>query len=322
MKSTICMAHPSNPCNGSYGKSLDVKLTNDCNGSCAFCIEQDGYRPSPGPIERLVDATNKLHDYQKVLILGGEPLLHTGLVKYLKGIQRKEEVYITTNGALLDEELAAKTAIYLTGINISLHHYIEEKNAKIVGARVDYLQLERAIAVFRAAKVRVRINTNLIAGVFADEDDLWEMNCFAAGLGANEIRFAELQNSEEGFVAASEYIAGLPQEPFTEGCETVVAHSPDFKTVVRQTCGLVNPCKPMPTNPVCRGSQTKVLYPNCEISDGWKTGACETGVVGSLATKTRFAGCHGKGCHNRMAPAALVAAGYRKAKQNTGGFYG
>lgn len=293
MGEVMNLAHPNNPCNGRYGKCLDVKITNQCNGSCAFCIEREGYSPEPAPVQDLITATMSLPDYQTVLILGGEPFQYMHLVEYLKGIQAKKEIFITTNGSLLGKDIATVVAPYITAINISIHHYDEKRNADIYGMHIPYAPIEEAIAVFRDYGVRVRINTNLVKGLFTDYDDLFEMNRFAAGLGAHEIRFAELQYCADGYVPASQYIPGLPDDPFKHGCETVVASSPDFKTIVRQTCGLVNPCRKAPENPICCGPQTKVLYPNGEISNGWKSkGWKKVETVGEILQEVWPRTCH------------------------------
>ena len=73
-----------NCCMGYYGNCLDVKITNACNAKCSFCIEKDGYCPNNKPVEDLINATNIMEKYTKVLILGGEPLLYKDLEKYLE----------------------------------------------------------------------------------------------------------------------------------------------------------------------------------------------------------------------------------------------
>lgn len=287
------IAHPNNPCNGSYGKCLDVKITNKCNGRCSFCIEKNGYCPKEAPVDYLIAATMALKDYQKVLVLGGEPFMYEHLPEYLEGIKEKEAVYITTNGSLLNGRIAGAVAPYLTAVNISIHHYDEDRNAAVYGFHIPYLPIADAISVFHKAGVRVRINTNLVKGMFLDGDDLHDMSCFAASLGADEIRFAELQYCADEYVPASAYIPGLPMDPFKHGCETVAPGFSEIKTIVRQTCGLVNPCKKRPENPVCCGSQTKVLYPNGEISDGWKTKVEKKAEsVGQILQEVWPATCH------------------------------
>ena len=94
---------PRNSCAGGYGNCLDVKITNQCNAACAFCIERGGYSPAPDktPTE-LAIATVSQKDFPTVLILGGEPTLYPGLIEYLQLIRPyKKNIYMTTNGLLL-----------------------------------------------------------------------------------------------------------------------------------------------------------------------------------------------------------------------------
>lgn len=56
-QSSVC---PRNSCAGGYGNCLDVKITNLCNGNCAFCIERGGYSPEnqKGPVELALATVN------------------------------------------------------------------------------------------------------------------------------------------------------------------------------------------------------------------------------------------------------------------------
>lgn len=293
---TIC--HTNNPCNGFYGKCLDVKIVNACNGKCRFCIEAGGYQPRVAPVKRLINATNALTDYQKVLILGGEPFLYHALLEYLEGIRDKQEIYITTNGTLFHLWPSERIAEYLTAINISIHHYSQPINAAVVGTTADFIDIYEAIKVFKANGVRIRINTNLIKGVLRDKSDIQMMISAAQNLGADEIRFAELQYCPELFVSAESLFGDLTElsdDPFTLGCEHLAFADGGFKVWVRQACGLVNPHRAEPLCPTRAGSQTKVLYPDGMVSDGWLQGGI-TSSPGGQSTKKRVYYCH-KGCH-------------------------
>jgi len=292
MSKIMNLAHPQNPCNGRYGKCLDVKITNECNGECAFCIEKGGYSPTATSVGELISATMALTDYQTVLILGGEPLMYEHLPEYLEGIQGKKEIFLTTNGSLLNAKTAARIAPYLTAINISIHHYDEDRNAEVYGTWVSFVAIADAIEVFHNAGVRVRINTNLVRGLFRERADVSTMRLFARDLGADEIRFAELQYCADRFIQASHFFNSLPEDPFKQGCEMVLGEDGAIKTIIRLTCGLVNPCRKMPENPVCCGSQTKVLYPNGEVCDGWKTQRTRHETVGEILQDVWPTTCH------------------------------
>lgn len=317
-KSSVC---PRNSCAGGYGNCLDVKITNYCNGSCAFCIERGGYAPKKekSAVE-LALATVSKTDFPNVLILGGEPLMYQHLIEYLEFIRPyKEKIYLTTNGTLLQYPYTnlEKLGKYLDGINISIHHYQAEKNNMVLrGGTLDapvgrpnislkFDVLKDSIRVLKDNGCSVRINCNLVKGFIASEHDVVEMVKRAEDLGTNDLRFAELQNCPDAFVDAYKIFQGLPEDPYRQGCEVDVKaiagkmqgslHNLVHASIgirLKLTCGRVNPLrKPVHDTPH-RIGETHVLYPNGYISHGW---------VNKSSSVHGHAGgdCHGKseGCH-------------------------
>lgn len=271
MNQTIC--HMNNPCNGFYGKCLDVKITNACNGKCGFCIEKYGYRPGSVSVSRLIEATNALEDYQTVLILGGEPFLYPDLDRYLEGIKDKKEIYITTNGSRFGFWPMDVIASYLTAVNISMHYYSQAGNSAVIGTEADFDCIYKAVEEFKKAGVKVRINANLIDGYLDNKNGVNLMISAAKNLGADEIRFAELQQCPGHYVSAAGLFDDFPDDeddPFSQGCERLISADASFKVWLRLACGLVNPNRTAPICPVRNGSLTKVLYPDGTVSDGWK----------------------------------------------------
>lgn len=221
-ESSVC---PRNSCAGGYGNCLDVKITNYCNGSCAFCIEHGGYAPKKqkSAVELALTTVSKA-DFPNVLILGGEPLMYQHLIEYLKLIRPyKEKIYLTTNGTLLRSPYTNLEDLgkYLNGINISIHHYQEEKNNMVLRGgtleapvgrpdiSLEFAVLKDSIKVLKDNGCSVRINCNLVKGFVESEHDIVEMVRRAEDLGANNLRFAELQNSPDEFVDAYTIFQGL-----------------------------------------------------------------------------------------------------------------
>ena len=289
-QTTIC--HPNNPCNNYYGKCLDVKITNCCNGKCAFCIERGGYSPPPAPVERLIEATNQLTDYQTVLILGGEPFMYPHLEEYLAGIQEKREIFITTNGSCFITEQVCRIAHLLTAVNISIHHYDQKVNSSVFGTDISFERIEKAISLLKTAAVKVRVNTNLIKGLGWNRSEIVKMFRFARSLGADEIRFSELQNCPEYYCSARDLLPDLPEEPFSQGCEHELTPYGSLKVFARQTCGLVNSACEMPEKPARKGSSTKVLYPDGTVLPGWFSNEHKAGDRKKGISSTCHRGCH------------------------------
>ena len=96
--------------------------------------------------------------------------------------------------------------------------------------------------------------------------------CFlAAWLGAESIRFTELQNaSDKDFIGADAFFDNLPKDPFTEGCEVTLPnqYGLPLQVIVKVTCGRVNCRKPPVKEQPVRTGVTHVLYPNGEVAHG------------------------------------------------------
>lgn len=291
----------NNCCAGRYGKCLDVKIIDDCNGKCAFCIERGANRTVPAKVGDMIISTNIMlqSGYENVLILGGEPFLYSHLVEYIYGI-KAPNIFITTNGSTIDMAIFAKIAQKLSGINFSIHHYDEVTNQRIVGTRIGFNNIKNAITLLKIMnpKINVRINCNLVVGGIDSSEAAVKMIEQAINFGANEIRFAELQLPEKMnklFVDAKNIFAGanLPDQPFIFGCEHVIEDTVGIKVLVRQVCGIVNPIKPEVIKPKGRKSATKVLYPDAKVNEGWR----------DVKGVDHSSGCHNMGgsggCHAR-----------------------
>ena len=267
---------PKNSCAGGYGNCLDVKITNYCNALCEFCIERGGLCPETKDVQKLINSTIAAKDFPTVLVLGGEPLTYPHLLDYLKGIRRyKERIYLTTNGSLLNAEMADALSYYLDGINISVHHYSEFLNDAVYKtAHVDFDKLREAIKILHGGReidgihnpsIPVRINANLVKGTLDYYKDVYTMIRWAAWMGADEIRFSELQNCEKLWVDSREIFPDLPADPFTCGCEQeinvkrLLGTDLPIKVIVKMTCGRVNRLKtPVEETPIRSDGQTRV----------------------------------------------------------------
>lgn len=176
-----------------------------------------------------------------VLILGDEPALYPHLFEYLRLIRPwKNKIYLNTNGQKIanDPMCAHNISGYLDGINISVHHYLEERNNAIYGSEtsdVPFDGLAKAIGMFHFNSVPVRFNTHLIKGTLDTKDDVQQMIRFAADMGANEIHFDELQNCEERWVNARKLFPNLPVNPFHCEYEYEIPNKYGIRAFVKMT---------------------------------------------------------------------------------------
>jgi organic radical activating enzyme len=257
--------HPGNFCGGNYQDWLEVKLTSDCNGSCAWCIERDGYSPESGDSEVLCRAILS-SGKQNVLLLGGEPTLYPDedlrlLLQGLSGVN----VFMTTNGSKLTPEYIKKTLVGLKGLNISIHHYDLTRNSKITG--VELSDLLDATQALHGIGCKVRFNCNCIHQEIDSRAAIQKYLEFAKKSGADSVRFSELFGVEgEQFVSLAEVFSHtfeLNDDPGTLGC-TKSATIEGMPVTFKQVCGSNGRLVP-------EQKYTKmVLYANGELSQGWR----------------------------------------------------
>ena len=133
-----------------YGRTIDylrISVTDRCNFRCQYCMPEDGIdlcrhdeMLSFDEIIRIVDIMSKL-GFKKIKLTGGEPLVRKGvhyLVEEICKIDGIENVTMTTNGYLLEDEIDNLVNTGIKGINISLDTL--DKNLFKEITRVDALE--------------------------------------------------------------------------------------------------------------------------------------------------------------------------------------
>ena len=115
-----------------YGREIDylrISLTDNCNLRCIYCMEEKNNtflkkedKLTNDEIYKIVCESAKL-GIKKVRFTGGEPLVRKDIVELMQRIntiQGIEEIYLTTNGILLEENVEILAKAGLKGVNISL----------------------------------------------------------------------------------------------------------------------------------------------------------------------------------------------------------
>jgi cyclic pyranopterin phosphate synthase len=156
---------------------LRISVTDRCNLRCTYCM----------PAEVVFKDRDELLTYEEIArvaavaaglgirtirLTGGEPLVRrdvAGLVRRLVAVPGIEEVALTTNGLLLEEQAADLHAAGLARLNVSLDALREDVFERIARRR----GLERVLAGLAAAKRQgfreIRINAVSIRGLTEDE---------------------------------------------------------------------------------------------------------------------------------------------------------
>src|SRR5688572_6604686 len=158
---------------GRVHTSLRISVTDRCNIRCFYCMpETVRFLPreeilSFEEIERFARVLAPL-GVNKLRLTGGEPLVRSGLpklVERLAAIEGIEDIALTTNGILLEENAVALKNAGLKRVNISLDALTEETFRRI--NRRD--GLDRVLAGIHAAKKagfeKIRLNAVAIKGI-------------------------------------------------------------------------------------------------------------------------------------------------------------
>ena len=260
----------NNFCGGNFRDWLEVNLTEKCNGRCSWCIEKNGFHPEEHASWWALAGGITRSGKKDIILLGGEPTLFENL-SCLIGllVDRKLNVWITTNGSLLDGDFIRFSLSGIKGINISIHDHDLAGNAEITG--IGLKDPEASVKALHGIGASVRFNCNCMKGHI---DSLMQTGRYiewAKRNGADSVRFAELKQDEGNFVDLAKLFGGrfgLNDDPFTLGCNHD-AEIDGMKVNFRQMCGLQTPLRVKPVNP--EQFRKTVLYYDGIFYDGWQT---------------------------------------------------
>lgn len=116
-----------------FAENMDIKLTNKCDGGCAWCHEGSSINGKHGDIlnEKFIDT---LHPYQEVAIGGGDATSHPDLISFLQKLKEKKVIAnITVNQIHFEKKhelikkLVDEKLIYGLGVSLvnPTKHFIE-----------------------------------------------------------------------------------------------------------------------------------------------------------------------------------------------------
>lgn len=120
-------------------KQIYIEITNICNLNCSFCPKNS--RPKKFmTIDEFDKITDEILPLTKTICLHlmGEPLLHPNIKEIFEIASNKDlNVYLTTNGTLIEQNLDLLKSSQIKRISVSLHSFEANDNSKSLG---DYLE--------------------------------------------------------------------------------------------------------------------------------------------------------------------------------------
>lgn len=116
-----------------FAENMDIKLTNKCDGGCAWCHEGSSINGKHGDIlnEKFIDT---LHPYQEIAIGGGDATSHPDLIPFLQKLKERKVIANMTVNQIhfekkqeLIKKLVDEKLIYGLGVSLvnPTKHFIE-----------------------------------------------------------------------------------------------------------------------------------------------------------------------------------------------------
>lgn len=278
-----------NLCSKYATKMLSIKINNVCNRCCSFCVDRGGRQGEYINVKKIAQEAINKADYKTVIITGGEPFLNFNEVVELATLLRKhkDRIVLNTNGSLLSEEKVLKLNGLIDELQISIHHYDEKRNGKILGGIVSFENMKKALA---KKEFMFSINSTFNKEYTKEERPIAvdKMIDLAVYLNANRLRLTELKKVEkEEFIIADEFfeknhpfIGRSSNDLITKGC-TYYYEKKGIMVSVKRLCNFAKG-KDAPAFSCCfintAGQKKidvdtkdtfKVIYSDALVTDDW-----------------------------------------------------
>ncbi|MBU3133570.1 GTP 3',8-cyclase MoaA [Clostridium gasigenes] len=189
-----------------YGRKIDylrISVTDNCNLRCIYCMKENhndflssDKKLTDNEIYRIVLESAKL-GIKKIRFTGGEPLVRKDIMNLIGRINKVEgieEIYLTTNGILLLDQVENLAANGVKGVNISLDS-LKPDRFKTLTRRGELKKVLEVIDKCIEHNIKVKLNTVIIGDINQDEIlDFVELT----KQKAIDVRFIELMPIGQG----------------------------------------------------------------------------------------------------------------------------
>lgn len=231
---------------------LRVSVTERCNFRCQYCMPEKPF--SWVPKENLLSFEELFlfikvgidEGIDKIRITGGEPLLRTGLEKFIKMINDYKsgiDIALTTNGYLLAGVAQDLKDAGLKRINVSLDTLKDDVAAKIAGKDV-LKKVKQGIAKAQEIGLGVKVNNVPLKGINTDEMlDVLEY-CKERDISIRFIEYMENQHAKAELIGMSEEEVKAviaTRYKFTEVPREAASPSKLFELEDGYRFGIINP---------------------------------------------------------------------------------
>ena len=188
------IANPVHP------ESIDVKITNYCDGGCEYCHEKSTKLGAHGNLKQLAEVLSELPSGVEIAIGGGNPVSHPDLKEFLTTLKRQG---IIANITVNQKHIKSSTDILLNLINEKL----------IYGLGISYNSIDNINDIVPLLEATNNIVFHVIMGVneVSDVDvlkefcDKYNKTCNILVLGYKEYGFGKKYYLRKSHIETNKY---------------------------------------------------------------------------------------------------------------------
>lgn len=216
-----------NLCSKYAEKMLSIKICNHCNMSCSFCVDRGGRDGGNIDVQKIAQEAISRTEYKTVIITGGEPfLVFDSVIELCRALRPyKTRIVLNTNGSLLADEKVSELNWLIDELQVSIHHYDEERSGAVFGKIISFEYMKTALS---AKEFMLSINSTFNNEYTKEEKSsaVKKMTDLCSWIGADRLRLTELKKVEgDDFVLADdffpkgdEFVSRSSENLITQGC--------------------------------------------------------------------------------------------------------
>ncbi len=179
--------------------SLRISLTGECNEDCFYCHNEGISKSSKYnlEVEHIISTIYSLKEFglKKVKLTGGEPFLYKKIKQLIYAIKQigDIDIFITTNGTLINKRVDEISPSLIKKISISLDTLNEEKYQLITGKNF-HKEILKGLDILVEKNFNIEIDSILLNSINTNKKDLLQIIDFCASKNFN-LQFIELSNA-------------------------------------------------------------------------------------------------------------------------------
>ena len=202
MKEKGCLCDGKDSCwNGQY-VTINIYLTNKCNGSCKFCcnVDNNNFEFDLDKFYLFINEVVSKVAIKKITFTGGETGLEIEkLEKCLEFIKTKTnaKTVVCTNGTLIsewhthkDRNMVDRAIKMIDHISVSRHHWDLDTNNAIIG--LNYKGCRNNFLDNFPYMDKINISCNLMKGYVDSKDKMYDILEWASNSSIKEVAFVNI----------------------------------------------------------------------------------------------------------------------------------